>query len=103
MDALQQKVGRRNKIGVKDDDEFALRRFQSLRQSTSFVALTIVAMQVRHRMSQGGVAIHQNAGDFNGFVGRVVQQLDVELLSWIVEPADGVEQPVHHILFVKDR
>ncbi len=54
-------------------------------------------------MSQRGVALHQNAGHLNGFVGRVVQQLDVELFFRIVEPAHGVEQPVHHVLFVKDR
>src|ERR1019366_2757099 len=103
MDALQQKVGGRNKIGVKNGDEFSLRRFQSFRQGSGLVALAIVAVQVLDRMSQGGVALYQNAGDFNGFVGRVVEQLDVEFLSWIVEPADGVEQPVHHVLFVKDR
>ena len=78
---FKQKVGRRNKIGVKDGDEFALRRFQSFRQSARLEALTIVAVQVRDRMSQGGVALDQKAGDLNGFVGRVVEQLDVELFS----------------------
>ena len=103
MDALQQKIGRRNKIGVKDGNEFALRRFQSFRQSARLEALTIVAVQVGDWISQGGVAFHQKASDLHGFVGRVVEQLDVELFSRIVEPADGVEQPVHHILLVKDR
>ena len=102
MDALHQKVGRRNKIGVKDGDEFALCRFQSCLQSARLVALAIVAVQVNHWISQGGVALHQKAGDLNGFVGRVVEQLDVEFFPRIVEPADGVEQPVHHVLLVKD-
>ena len=103
MDALQQKIGGRNKISVKDGDEFSRRCSQSFRQSARFVALTIVAVQVLDRMSQGGVALHQKAGDFNGFVGRVVEQLDVEVLARIVEPADGVEQPIYHVLLVEDR
>src|SRR6266852_19421 len=103
MDAFQQKVGWRNKIGVKDGNEFALRRFQSFGKGAGLVALTIVAVQVGHRMSKRGVAIHQNACHLDGLVGRVVQQLDVELFSRIVEPAHGVEEPVHHILLVKDR
>ena len=41
MDALHQKVGRRNKIGVKDGDEFALCRFQSRFQSARLEALAI--------------------------------------------------------------
>src|ERR1700732_794613 len=103
MDALQQKVGRRNKISVKDGNEFALCRFQSFGQSAGLVALTVVAVQVGNRMSQCGVAIHQNAGDLYGFVGRVVQQLDVELFFRIVEPAHGIEEPVDHVLLIKDR
>ena len=103
MDALQQKIGGRNKIGVEDGDELTLRRFQSFRQSARLEALAVVAVQVGDRMSQGGVALDQKAGDFNGFVGRVVEQLDVEFFPRIVEPADGVEQPVYHVLLVKDR
>ena len=103
VDALQQKVGRRNKVGVKDGNEFALGRFQSCRQSARLEALAIVAVQVDDGISQCGVALHQNAGDLNGFVGRVVEQLDVELIFRILEPADGVEQPVHDVLLVKDR
>ena len=51
MDALQQKVGRRNKISVKDSNEVPFRRFQSFGQSAGLVALTIVAVQVGHWMT----------------------------------------------------
>src|SRR5208283_3990482 len=90
VDTLEQKIGWRYKIGVKDSDEFTLCRFQSRLQSTRLVALAIVAVQVDDWISQGGVALHQNAGDLYGLVGRIVEQLDVEFFFRIIEPADGV-------------
>ena len=103
MNALHQKIGRRNKISVKNGNELALRRFQSFRQSARLEALAIVAVQVVNRMSQGGIAIDQETSDLHGFVGRIVEQLDVELFFRIVEPAHGVKQPVYYVLLIKDR
>src|ERR1039458_1361965 len=53
-------------------------------------------------MSQRGKAIHQNAGDLHGFVGGIVEQLNVKFFFWIVEPADSVEQSLHDVLLVKN-
>ena len=78
VDALQQKIGRRNEIGVEDGDEFSLGGFQAFREGAGFEALAVVAVEVGDGMSEGGVAVDQDAGDFDGFVGRVVEQLDVE-------------------------
>src|ERR1017187_6141095 len=102
MDALHQKVGWRDKIGVKDGNVFAFSRFQSYFQSAGFVAFTIVAMQVIDGMSQRSVAIDQNAGDLHGFVGGIIQQLDVEFVFRIFEAADRVKQPFHDVLLVKN-
>ena len=100
---FQQKVRRRNKIGVEDGDEFAFGRFQACFQSSRFEAFTILAMDVGDRMSQRNIAIDQNARDLDGLVGRVIEQLDIELIFRIFKPAHGVEQPIHHILLIKDR
>ena len=103
MNALHQKVRRGNKIGVKNGNEFALGCFQTLGQGASFKALPIIAVQVFDGMSQGGIAIDQDARDLDGFVGRVVEQLDIELVLRIVEPADSVEEPIDNVLLVIDR
>ena len=72
-------------------------------ERSSLVAFAIVAVEVDDRMSERGVALDQAASDFDGLVGRVVEQLDVELVFRIVEAADGVEQAVDHVLLVEDR
>src|SRR5580692_8358656 len=91
MDTLQQKVRWRNKIGIEDRDEFSLCRFQACFQSARFEALTILTVDVCDRMSQCGIAFDQNARDLYGFVGRVIEQLNVELIFRILESAHCVE------------
>ena len=60
-------------------------------------------MMVGDRKSFGGIVIDQPAGNGDGFVGRVVEHLDVEFLQRIVQAANGFEQPLDHELLVEDR
>src|SRR6266404_9600022 len=53
-------------------------------------------------MSQRGVAFDQGARDFDVFVGRVIQELNVEFLARVVQLADCVEQTVNNVLLIKN-
>src|SRR5271165_3920464 len=53
-------------------------------------------------MSQGRITLDQQTGNFDRFVSRVVEQLNVELIFRIFKPADRIEQAVDDILLVKD-
>jgi hypothetical protein len=48
------------------------------------------------------VAPHRAVRHARGFVGRIVQDLDFEQLARIVEPADGVDQPIRDVHLVVD-
>ncbi len=103
MDALEQKIRGRNKVGVENGNELALRRLQPLSQRPRLVALAVVAVMIGDRMPKRGIPLHQDACDLYGLVGRVVEQLDVQLFAWVLQPADRVQQAVHHILLIKNR
>ena len=80
--------------------------FAVFKPSSSAPALnpcSIVAMQITDWMSERGVALYQRAGHVDGFVGGVVEQLDVEFFARIVDLADRVQQAVHDVLLVEDR
>src|SRR5712692_7431733 len=103
MDGAQQKVFRRDEVGVKDSDELAFRRLHAFRQRTRLEAFPGAAMVMRNRKSESGVMFDQATGDGHGCVGRIVQHLNVELLERIVQAANGVQQPFNHKLLVENR
>ena len=54
-------------------------------------------------MPQRRVALHHRLRHGHGLVGRIVQQLDIELVLGIIDLADRLHQPVHHVLLVVNR
>ncbi len=57
----------------------------------------------RQAFSAGGVTLHDGLGDDNGFVGGVVEDLDLEAVARVFDAAAGVDQAVDHELLVIDR
>ena len=102
MDGAQKKIFRRYEVGIENSDELAFGCFQSFGQRPSFEALTINAMVVRNRIPQRGVAFHKSARRPHSFVGGIVQHLNIRFLSWVIQPAHGVQQAIHHILLVEN-
>ncbi len=102
VDGAQQKIFRRSEVGVKDGDELTLRRLQPLGQRSCLEAFAIGAVMVADGISQRRVAFDQVARDFDGFVGGIVEHLDVELLPRIFQLADRLQQPLDHILLIED-
>ncbi len=59
-------------------------------------------MMVADRKPLGSVVIDQPARHRNGFIGRIVEHLNVELLQRIVQAANRIQQPLDHELLVED-
>src|SRR5438270_572592 len=60
-------------------------------------------MNVRNRMAQRGIALHHALRYYNGFVRRIIQHLDIELVLGIIDLADRLHQSVDYELLVVNR
>src|SRR4029077_7925533 len=97
-----QEIGFRDEVGVKDGDEFAAGGFQSIFESAGFVAFAVVAMNIGDGNALGGMAFDAGAGNFAGFVGGVVEDLDVEDLVRVIKTRDGFDKTFDDVAFVKN-
>ena len=59
-------------------------------------------MDVRDVHALGRIAPHGALGHAAGLVGGVVQHLDLQEIARVVDPADGVDQPIRHVHLVID-
>jgi hypothetical protein len=87
VDHLHQPARRRNEVGIEDGHELAFGHFEPRIQSAGLEAMTVGAMNVNDRVAQRGVAVDDTGRHGHGFVGRVVQHLDLELLARILDRA----------------
>ncbi len=107
VDHLHQPVRRGHKVGVEDGDQLAARDFEALVQRARLVAVPIRAMQMhdglrRQSRSAARVTLDDLSGHLHRLVGGVVEQLNLEAVARIVQPADRVDQPVDDELLVED-
>src|SRR5579871_1846830 len=65
--------------------------------------MAVRAVVIAHWMSQRRIALHQLSRDFHGLVRGIVQQLDVEQLSRVLQLAHRLEQSLDHVLLVENR
>src|SRR5260370_18080504 len=49
------------------------------------------------------VAFDAAPRDFLGLIGGIVQHLHFEQTRWIIQPRNGLDQPLHDVPFVIDR
>src|SRR5229473_853704 len=98
-----EKIGLREKVGVKHGDEFALGGFQAVFEGAGFVTLAIGAMNVNNGHALGGVALDAGASDFASLIRGVVKDLHIEQLEWIVETRNGFDETFNDVALVEDR
>jgi len=96
-----QKVRRRNEIGVKHTNELATRDAQSSFQRARLEAATIRPTQVHHGQSVADQVGHAVRHGIGRAVARVVQHLDLQPITRIVERRYGIEQSLNDIEFVE--
>ena len=98
---------RRDEVGVEDGDELALGGLEAFFEGAGLVAVAVGAVEVvdglrGEAVGAGGVAGDDGAGDFDGLVGGVVEELDLEAVAGVVEAAAGVDEAVDDELLVVD-
>ena len=102
VDSTQKKILWRYEVGIENSDELAFCCLQSFRECTGFEPETLPAVVVGDGVSQSCIPLHQIARNRPGFVRGIVQHLDVQLLSRIVQPANGIQETINNVLLVKD-
>jgi len=107
VDDAADPVGPGDEVGVEDGDEIALGDFEAFLEGSGLEAVAVGAMDVvdglgRKSFGASGIALHDGLGDDGGFVGGVVEELDLEAVARVVEAAAGVDEAVDNELLVID-
>ena len=101
-DGSAQKIGLGNKVGVKDGNEFAFSCLQPVFERTCLVAFAIGAMNVGDGHALRGVTIDAGFCDFAGFVGGVIEDLDVEKLARVIKAGNSFDEAFDHVALIEN-
>src|SRR5437016_1470455 len=88
MNRALEQVWLRNEIGVQDADKLTISQFKSDGESTGFEPGAIDTMNELHIEPALAQLTYTSGGQLTRIIGRVVQHLDLETISWIIEFAD---------------
>ena len=105
VDDLHDPHGRGDEVCVEDGDELAARGAETFVERAGLEAVAVGAVDVkdglrRHAFEAGGVALDDLTGDFHGFVGGVVEELDLEAVAGVIELAAGLDEAFDDELLV---
>src|SRR5450432_2929756 len=103
MDGAQQKIGRRDEIGVEYRDKFASGALESFLKSSGFIAFPVRPVQVLNRMPDVEVALAESLGERVRVVGGIVKYLYLEQFARVFDLHRLIDQPFQHIAFVVER
>src|SRR5713101_861043 len=101
-DGAAEEIGGREKIGVEDGHEFAAGGAEAVFEGASLEAFAVGAMDAGDGHARGGVAVDASAGDVAGFIGGVIEDLNVEKFAGIVEAGDGFDEALDDVALVED-
>jgi hypothetical protein len=101
-------VRRRNEVGVEDGDEFAFRGLETFFQGAGFIAVAVGAVEVVdglwvEALRTGRKSGDHGRGDAHSLVSGVVEKLNLEAVSGVIEAAAGVKESVDNELLVEYR
>ena len=100
---LHDPLGRRDKVGIEDGDEVARCLLETGVERARLIAVAVRAVNVDDVVAEGAIALRQSAGYLLGLVGRIIENLYLELLRGIFQAAAGVDEAIDHVLLVEDR
>ncbi len=102
-DDLAEEVGRRDEVRVEEGEQLALRDLEARRERARLVAHAVVAVHVRHVDARIAQLLDALARDVARLVGRVVEHLDLEAVTRVLDARYGGEQAAHDGGLVEDR
>ena len=103
VDRLPEKVTIGDEIRIEDGDKLPFCGAQPVLQCASLETGPLVAVDIVNVQAEALPAFHGVARNRLRFVGGIVQHLDVEPASRVVERADRVDHPFHDIHLVVRR
>lgn len=89
-------------VRVENGYEFSLSGVEAVFEGASFVAFAIRAVDVRDRQALSGMACNASTGYLAGFVGGIVEDLNVEEFTRVVKARDGFHEALDDVPFVED-
>ena len=102
-DRTAKKIRFGNEVGIKDSNKFTESRFQSIFKSACFETFAVAAMNMADGNALRGVAFDASLCDLAGFVGGIVQDLNIEKFRRVIEPRDGFDQTFGDVAFIENR
>jgi len=98
-----QKIRGGNKIGVKDGNQIPSRDSHTRFQRTRFISCTVIPSDSLDidtlRFEFGDAPIN----DFPGFVGGVIENLNLEQMTGVIERGYRANETLDYVYFVVDR
>ena len=96
-------ISTRNEVGVEDQNELTRRFFESRFQRAGFEAFAIVAMMINNVKALFEVLVYRSRSDLLRVIGRIVQHLNLEQLTRIVQLDHCLDQPLGDIHLIEQR
>src|SRR4051794_10061266 len=103
MDRPFEQVGLRHEIGVENANEVALRRSQAGLKRAGFETGAVCSMNQLHIEPTALQFRHRGCRELPCIIRRIVEDLNLETVLWIIDLAHRAEEALHHIYFVEDR
>src|SRR6266446_10738251 len=103
MDRVLKQIWRRNEIGVEDANKLARGRFESGCERSRLESGPINAMNQLNIEAALPQFFGARSSHFPCIVGGIVQDLDLQQFSRIIELADRAQKALHYVNFVENR
>lgn len=103
VNGLAEEVCGNDEISIEDGDDEAGGGFQTGLQSPCLVAVAILAVVVFDGMAHGAVFGHQAFGEGMGFVGGIVQDLNLQEMAGVVHLDDLIDEAFDDVTLVVER
>ena len=100
VDNLVQDPGRRNEIGVENENKLPFGLFKASSKGSCFETAARTAAHVINVVSSGGQAPGHLECFPTGLVSRIVKDLDLQAIAGIVDSAYRLEQAFYHVKLV---
>ena len=97
-----EKIGLRDEVSVKDRNEFAAGSFETVFEGAGFEAFAVGAVNVADGHTLCGVAFDARPRDFAGFVGGIVEHLNVEEFERVIESRDRFDETLNDVTLVEN-
>jgi hypothetical protein len=92
-----------NEVGIEDCHEFAFGDVETFFERTSFVTNAVCPVQIHCIDAPFTQALDVRSDERLSFVGRIIEDLKLELVAWVIHPSRRFEQSCCDRRFVEER